>query len=797
MRDRLLGRPVDDVDVALDGDLRRAAREIARETRGAAFQLSGDFGAWRVVGPGHAWHVDLVTLRDGDIAADLAARDFTINAMAEPLGGGELLDPHGGRDDLAARRVRMVSAGALAEDPLRSLRAVRLVTELDLELDPATGDAVRANAPGIERVAPERVFGELKRVVTAARARTGLELMDAYGLTDVVLPELAALRGVEQNEYHHADVHDHTLEVLEAVASLERGDHGEDIAALLSEPLADELTKGGGMRFAALLHDAAKPATRGERPDGRVTFIGHDAVGAELARTVLKRLRASQKLTDYVAALTLHHLRLGFLVHERPLERRSVWRYLRATRPYSSEVTIFTVADRLATRGRNSGEAIAAHLALAREMLGHALAAQPAEPLVRGDELARELGIRPGPGLGELLAQLEEDRFAGEIATREDALRRARELVRSDRRRRPRQALGEVAEARGDDRAGLGDQLLGHERLGRQQQRRRPTRRARGRAARPAPDRPRPSRTGRRTRRSARRGRGRRASRGPGRPPRGRRSRRWRRSSTAARRAPRARPRRRARSRPRGRRPSSAAARRSSAVPPPATIPSATAAWVAASAPSVRRRRSSAHLRSARRPGSTASREASRASRSCRISTSRSCVARASSARICASRALDAPRRCRRPRRTSSSRRSRPRAARSRSARRARRRASGRPPRRSPAARERREVAEVLDAPVAEARRARRHGRDRLVLVVRDEHAERAAVDLLGQDHQRTRVLHHASSAGRRSRGCGIGWFVIRMCGCSKTVSMRCWSRTMYGEIQPFSTTTPSTKLDA
>ncbi len=432
MRDRLLGRPTDDLDISVRGEPRRAAKAIARATGGTAFQLSGAFGAWRVVGPGHGWHVDLVELRDADIAADLAARDFTINAMAEPLAGGELLDPHGGEADLAARVVRMVSADALAEDPLRTLRAVRLVCELDLSLDPATGAAVAVHAPSIDQVAPERVFGELKRIITADRARFGLELMDEYGLLPAVLPELFALKGVEQNVFHHLDVYEHTLEVLDAVAVLERGEHGADVAAKLAEPLGDELTKGGAMRFAALLHDAAKPATRGELPDGRVTFVGHDAAGADLARTVLRRLRASQRLSDYVAALTLHHLRLGFLVHERPLDRRSVWRYLRATSPYSSEVTIFTMADRLATRGRNADEAIAVHLSLAHEMLGHAAADAPRTPLVRGDELARELGIEPGPRLGELLARLEEDRFAGEIATREDAVRRARELLSSD-----------------------------------------------------------------------------------------------------------------------------------------------------------------------------------------------------------------------------------------------------------------------------------------------------------------------------------------------------------------------------
>jgi tRNA nucleotidyltransferase/poly(A) polymerase len=432
VRDRLLARPTDDLDISSAADPRRAARAIARATGGTAFQLSGAFGAWRVVGPGHTWHVDVVELRDDDIVADLAARDFTINAMAEPLAGGPVLDPHGGRADLEARRLRMVSRGALAEDPLRTLRAVRLVTELDLTLDAETGRAVAAHAPAIDEVAPERVFGELKRVVTAPRVRTGLSLMERYGLMAAVLPELLELKGVEQNVFHHADVYDHSLEVLDAVADLERGAEGDEIARILAEPLSDELTKGGGMRFAALLHDAAKPATRGELPDGRVTFVGHDAAGADLARRVLRRLRASQRLADYVAALTLHHLRLGFMVHEQPLDRRSVWRYLRATSPYSPEVTIFTVADRLATRGRNAEEAIAAHVALAHEMLGHALVDAPRQPLVRGDELARELGITPGPRLGGLLAQLEEDRFAGEIATREDAIRRARELVASD-----------------------------------------------------------------------------------------------------------------------------------------------------------------------------------------------------------------------------------------------------------------------------------------------------------------------------------------------------------------------------
>jgi hypothetical protein len=186
------------------------------------------------------------------------------------------------------------------------------------------------------------------------------------------------------------------------------------------------------MRWAALLHDAAKPQTRDVLANGRVTFMGHDVAGAALARDVLARMRSSQRLRDYVAAMVAHHLDAGFLVHARPLDRRTIWRYLRATQPYSADITIFTVADRLATRGRNAEPAIEAHLEVARELLAAAReedAAGPPKPLVRGDELVKEAGVAPGPRIGEILAQLEEDRYAGAIATRDEALERARELA--------------------------------------------------------------------------------------------------------------------------------------------------------------------------------------------------------------------------------------------------------------------------------------------------------------------------------------------------------------------------------
>ncbi len=450
VRDRLLDRATADVDVVVAGDTEPAARAIARAAgRAACFALSEDFGSWRVVARGGAWQVDVEPLRGQGIEEDLALRDFTINAIAEPIDGGAPIDPLGGSDDLRARRLRMAAPGAFAADPLRVLRLVRLAVELDLEADGETVRAARAHADGLSGVSAERVFAELRRIVAARRARWGLELMSELGASAVVLPELEALRGVQQSRFHHLDVLGHTLEVLDRTVEMTSGAEpwSEELAqgvgeqraavdALLAEPLADEMTRGEALRWGALLHDAAKPLTRAVRPeDGRVTFIGHDVRGADLARTVLGRLRASERLRAHVAALVRNHLRLGFLVHEdQPLARRTVFAYMRACAPVEVDVTLLSIADRLATRGERAQEAVQAHLALAGGLLADALrwrADGPPKPLLRGDELAGALGIPTGPRVGELLEELAAAEYAGELESREQALEYARRLTRS------------------------------------------------------------------------------------------------------------------------------------------------------------------------------------------------------------------------------------------------------------------------------------------------------------------------------------------------------------------------------
>jgi putative nucleotidyltransferase with HDIG domain len=448
VRDRLLSRQTTDVDVVVDGDPVAAARAVARaERRTACFALSEEFGSWRVVARGGAWQVDVEPLRGQSIEADLALRDFTVNAIAEPIAGGALIDPLGGIADLRDRRLRMSGSGAFAQDPLRVLRLVRLAVELDLEIDSETQHCAADHASALRGISAERVFAELRRIIAAPNARTGLELLDSLHAMTVVLPELQALRGVEQNRFHHLDVYGHTLEVLDGAVELTSasgvvptrlqqslGKHRGQVDALLAEPLADEMSRGEALRWGALLHDAAKPLTREMAPDGRVTFLGHDVRGAELARSILKRLRASERLRAHVAALVLNHLRLGFLVHQpQPLPRRTLFAYLRACSPVEVDVTLLSIADRFATRGDRAQESIDTHLRLAQHVLDDALlwrAQGPPRPLLRGDELANELEIAAGPQLGELLEELARAQYAGELDTREQAIAHARKLVR-------------------------------------------------------------------------------------------------------------------------------------------------------------------------------------------------------------------------------------------------------------------------------------------------------------------------------------------------------------------------------
>jgi tRNA nucleotidyltransferase/poly(A) polymerase len=216
---------------------------------------------------------------------DLSRRDFTINAMALPVGGGDLVDPFGGRADLAARTLRAVGdpLRRFAEDGLRTLRACRFAAQLGFEVEAGTLAAIPERLEVARKVAAERVLTELTKLLCGSEPQRGLELLAVTGLLDLWLPELRPMIGCGQNRHHRWEVWRHTLEAVRLAPV---------------DP---------GLRWAALLHDAGKPAARTEGPDGEVRFHGHEAGSLELAATILDRLKAAHALRREVLALVRHH----------------------------------------------------------------------------------------------------------------------------------------------------------------------------------------------------------------------------------------------------------------------------------------------------------------------------------------------------------------------------------------------------------------------------------------------------------------------------------------------------------
>lgn len=435
VRDALLGVAIVDIDLAVEGDPRAVARCLHDTFGGDIFSLSDRFGTWRVMPKELDAQIDVSALRGSTIEDDLAKRDFTINAMAVPVARRDLLIDRGsGRADLQSRILRVLGEDAYKDDPLRPLRLARFACALGFTADAETLELTRRHAGAVGSVSVERVFAELKLLLDTDQAVAGMRLLDDLGLLATLIPELLELKGVEQSVYHHLDAWDHTLEVLERTIELTAdptpvfGEHAAPLTSILDEQLSEELTRGQALRWGALLHDVAKGRTRLVTDEGRVGFPGHDKVGSELVNEIFGRLKVSEKLTRYVAALTRNHLRLGFLVHKVPLTDRDLYGYLHACAPVEVEVSVLSVADRMATRGRKAEEAIAAHTELAIEITGRALdwRMNPPQPLLRGDQLADALEIDRGPLVGELLSAIAEEQFVGSVTDSDEAIAFAR-----------------------------------------------------------------------------------------------------------------------------------------------------------------------------------------------------------------------------------------------------------------------------------------------------------------------------------------------------------------------------------
>ncbi len=451
VRDYLLGRQSHDIDLIVPHDAIALTFQLADRLGLPAYALDAERDVGRIVVPGSATTLDIARYRGSTLADDLRARDFTINALAlpadRPLTPEAVIDHHNGLADLAAGSIRIIHPRSLEDDPLRALRATRFTTQLGFRLTDETADAARAAGPLLAgRVSPERVRDELSRLLLTDAPHSGVALLHKLGLLALVLPEVAALHGLDQSPPHHEAVLPHTLSVLRYIVPVERLVGGasveepwgsaaeatlapfrEQLVAHLAEPLVGGFSGRLLLRWSALFHDTGKARTRSVDYTGRIRFLQHDEVGADLTRAKLNRLRFSSEATRRVCDTVAGHMRPLHLANERKTpSRRAIYRYYRALHEAGMDVALLSLADHLATYdGPGDDGSWEQLLAVVQTLLAtyYNDRDQTVKPprLLNGQEIMALLGIGPGRELGRLIAQLEEAQAAGDVAGREQA----------------------------------------------------------------------------------------------------------------------------------------------------------------------------------------------------------------------------------------------------------------------------------------------------------------------------------------------------------------------------------------
>ena len=448
VRDMMLGRQVEDIDIAVTHNALEVASRMADDMYSKYVPLDEDHGVGRVVlsVDDRKWELDFSTI-EGGIEPDLARRDFTIDAMAIELEellrnpqSPVLIDPSGGQEDCNRGVIRMVSDSAFAEDPVRLLRAVRLAAELSFMIDEDTEALIKHHAQLIGSVAGERVREELLRLLVLPGGGRHLESLEDLGLLDNIFPEMVPTKGVTQPREHCWDVFEHSLRTVKAADFLLREGDLEyagtealeavpwslELAQQFSREVGHGSTRKALLRLAALLHDIAKPQTKMVEQTGRTRFLGHPQEGALAVTDIMERLRFSAREIKLVEIMVRYHLRPTQMSHEGLPTNRAIYRYFRDAGEAGIDIFFLNLADHLATRGENfdmahwreHAELIAS--VLARHAEEEKLTAPP--KLVDGHDLIDLFGLTPGPRFTEILEAVREAQAAGEVASREEAL---------------------------------------------------------------------------------------------------------------------------------------------------------------------------------------------------------------------------------------------------------------------------------------------------------------------------------------------------------------------------------------
>ncbi|MEO7121579.1 MAG: CCA tRNA nucleotidyltransferase [Lacisediminihabitans sp.] len=424
VRDAFLDRPLNDLDFTTNANPDQILA-LVKPLADAHWDIGRAFGTIGARIDGNT--VEITTYRsdvyDGEtrkpavkfgdtLEGDLLRRDFTVNSLALRLPEQVLVDPSGGLEHLLAGIIDTPGAPeqSFGDDPLRMLRAARFASQLGFTVAERTEHAMRQLAEHISIISVERISEELGKLLKTDAPRAGLQLLVDTGLAALVLPELPALMLEVDEHHHHKDVYEHSLIVLEQAIDLEKERNPDQPADLI-------------LRWAALLHDIGKPATRRMEPGGVVTFHHHDVVGAKFATKRLRQLRYDNDTVASVARLIELHLRF-FGYTEGAWTDSAVRRYVRDAGPLLQRLHILTRAD-VTTRNRRKAD----HLAFAYDNLEERVAALSEEeelaairPDLDGEQIMAILGLKPGREVGEayrflLELRLEDGPLGVDVAT--------------------------------------------------------------------------------------------------------------------------------------------------------------------------------------------------------------------------------------------------------------------------------------------------------------------------------------------------------------------------------------------
>lgn len=354
---------------------------------------------------------------------DLFRRDFTINSMALRLPSLELVDPFGGARDLKAGVIATPGKpeDSFSDDPLRMMRAARFAARLDIDVAPEVFTAMKNMASRIEIISAERVRDELEKLICAPAPVRGIELLVDSGLADYVLPEIPALKLEVDEHHHHKDVFQHSLKVLEQAAAQETDEDG-------AVPGPDFV-----LRFAALMHDIGKPATRKFEPNGSVSFLHHDVVGAKLTKKRMRALRFDNDTIKSVARLVELHMRF-YGYGDAGWTDSAVRRYVRDAGDLLERLHRLTRAD-VTTRNKRKANRIAhAYDDLERRIveLAEQEELDAMRPDLDGQQIMAILGISPGPMVGKAYKFLLDMRLDEGALGEEEATRRLKEWAKEN-----------------------------------------------------------------------------------------------------------------------------------------------------------------------------------------------------------------------------------------------------------------------------------------------------------------------------------------------------------------------------